>query len=61
MPPNVKLSGVINQGGGTAAQGASNYTKLSEVPEAELLKMRQENKAEYVRLFKAEYGYECEI
>ena len=61
MSPNVKLSGVINQGGGTAAQGASNYTKLSEVPEAELLKMRQENKAEYVRLFKAEYGYECEI
>lgn len=61
MSPNVKLSGVINQGGGAAAQGAVGYTKLSEVPEAELLTMRQENKAEYVRLFKAEYGYECEI
>lgn len=61
MSPNVKLSSVINQGGGAAAQGAGGYTKLSEVPEAELLTMRQENKAEYKRLFKAEYGYECEI
>ena len=61
MSPNVKLSGVINQGGGAAAQGAVGYTKLSEVPEAELLTMRQENVAEYKRLFKAEYGYECEI
>ena len=61
MSPNVKLSGVINQGGGAAPQGAGSYTKLSEVPEADLLKLRQENKAEYKRLFKAEYGYECEI
>ena len=61
MSPNVKLSGVINQGGGAASQGAGSYTKLSEVPEADLLKLRQENKAEYKRLFKAEYGYECEI
>lgn len=61
MSPNVKLSGIINQGGGAAAQAAGGYTKLSEVPEAELLTMRQENKAEYKRLFKAEYGYECEI
>lgn len=60
MSPNVKLSGVLShQGGGSSQQGT--YTKLSEVPETELLKMRQENKAEYVRLFKAEYGYECEI
>ena len=61
MSPNVKLSGIINQGGGAAPQGAGNYTKLSEVPEADLLKLRQENAAEYKRLFKAEYGYECEI
>lgn len=61
MSPQVKLSGVINQGGAAAPQGAGTYTKLSEVPESELLKLRQENKQEYKRLFKAEYGYECEI
>ena len=60
MSPNVKLSGIINhQGGGSAQQGS--YTKLSEVPEAELLTMRQSDPATYKRLFKAEYGYECEI
>ena len=60
MSPNVKLSGIINhQGGGSAQQGS--YTKLSEVPEAELMTMRQSDPATYKRLFKAEYGYECEI
>lgn len=60
MSPNVKLSGVLShQGGGSSQQGA--YTKLSEVPESELLTMRKEDKETYKRLFKAEYGYECEI
>lgn len=60
MSPNVKLSDVLShQGGGSNQQGT--YTKLSEVPEAELLRMRQEDKETYKRLFKAEYGYECEI
>ena len=60
MSPNVKLSGVLShQGGGSSQQGT--YTKLSEVPETELLRMRQEDKETYKRLFKAEYGYECEI
>ena len=61
MSPTVKLSGVLGQGGSAAQQGAASYTKLSEVPEAELLKLRSENQAEYKRLFKGEYGYECEI
>ena len=60
MSPNVKLSGIINHQGGSPAQQGS-YTKLSEVPEAELLTMRQSDPATYKRLFKAEYGYECEI
>ena len=60
MSPNVKLSGIINhQGGGSAQQGS--YTKLSEVPEAELLTMRQSDPETYKRLFKAEYGFDCEI
>lgn len=60
MSPNVKLSGIINHQGGSPAQQGS-YTKLSEVPEAELLTMRQSDPETYKRLFKAEYGYECEI
>lgn len=60
MSPNVKLSGIINHQGGSPAQQGS-YTKLSEVPEAELLTMRQSDPATYKRLFKAEYGYECEV
>ena len=59
MSPQVKLSEVIKPQGGNP--GAGGYTKLSEVPEAELLKMRQEDKETYKRLYKAEYGYECEI
>ena len=34
------------------------FAKLSEVPEAELPKMKEENPAEYARLYKAEYGVE---
>lgn len=60
MSPNVKLSGIINHQGGSPAQQGS-YTKLSEVPEAELLTMRKSDPETYKRLFKAEYGYECEI
>lgn len=60
MSPQVKLSEMITAGG-SGARHTGNYAKLSEVPEAELLKMRQENKDEYIRLYKAEYGIECEI
>ena len=40
--------------------GASDakFTKLSEVPEAELRKMKEENPKEYARLYKAEYNVE---
>lgn len=36
----------------------ATYAKLSDVPEAELGKMKDENPAEYARLYKAEYGVE---
>lgn len=60
MSPAAKLSKAINPSSGDTA-GQKTYSKLSEVPEEELLKMRSENQAEYRRLFKAEYGYECNI
>ncbi len=43
-------------------EGATDakFTKLSEVPEAELRKMKDENPKEYARLYKAEYNVELE-
>lgn len=62
MAPAVKLSQTINPASGsTPRAGEKSYSKLSEVPEDELRKMRGENPAEYRRLFKAEYGYDCNI
>lgn len=62
MSPAAKLSAAINVTSATDVPGAQkNYTKLSEVPADELRKMRSENPVEYSRLFKAEYGFECNI
>ena len=54
----VKLSSIVRPGGASTQSG---YTKLSEVPAEELLTMRQNDKETYKRLYKAEYGVECEI
>lgn len=61
MSPMVKLSSVVGHQGGTPTQQPTTYSKFSEVPGAELEKMRSDNPDEYKRLFKAEYGFECEI
>ena len=61
MSPMVKLSSVLGSHGDNAAPGVKTYQKLSEVPEAELRKLRSDNMAEYKRLYKAEYGMECEM
>lgn len=59
MSPQVKLSEVVRPQGGTPAAGG--YTKLSEVPGDVLVKMRLEDKDTYRRLYKAEYGFDCDI
>lgn len=59
MSPQVKLSEVIKPGSG--ATGAGGYTKLSDVPGEELVTMRQNDKETYRRLYRAEYGMDCEI
>ncbi|MCH5235542.1 MAG: HK97 family phage prohead protease [Muribaculaceae bacterium] len=61
MSPAARLSATINQGSDPKSATDKTYSKMSEVPEEELKKMRQENPAEYKRLYKAEYGCECEI
>lgn len=61
MSPQVKLSGMLQGAGGASGGGSASYQKLSEVPAAELEKLRKENPAQYKQLYKAEYGIECEI
>lgn len=62
MAPTAKLGNAINTSKDTQGAGQQKtYTKLSQVPEEELLKIRENDKAEFRRLFKAEYGYDCNI
>lgn len=60
MSPQLKLSNIVS-GGGAPAGGHAEYKKLSDVPSDELSKMREQNPAQYKKLYKAEYGIECEI
>lgn len=60
MHPAVKLSSVLGHQGGAPA-GDQNFTKLSEVPADRIAALRAENPKEYKRLYKAEYGIECQI
>lgn len=62
MPVQTKPTDTLNLShqstpGGSPA--AKSYAKLSEVPQAELLALRKEQPAEYMRLYKAEYGVDC--
>ena len=59
MSPQVKLSNIV--GGGATGGGHAEYKKLSDVPSDELAKLREQNPAQYKKLYKAEYGMECEI
>lgn len=62
MHPQKKPTETINLGKQSAAGAAEppkTYAKLSEVPESERLELRKNNKPEYMRLFKAEYGHDC--
>lgn len=61
MSPQMKLSAVIGHHGGAPTQQPATYKKLSDVPSAELLTLRKEQPEEYKRLYKEEYGMECEL
>lgn len=61
MSPQVKLSTVLGQHGTAKTDVPVTYKKLSEVPGDKLLEMREQQQDEYKRLYKAEYGMECEI
>ena len=61
MSPQVRLSTVLAHGGAVATDVAVTYTKLSEVPGDRLAELREQQPEAYKRLYKAEYGMECEI
>lgn len=57
MQPASKISELIHDGGPDKGQ----WTKLSEVPEDKIMELRSNNPQEYCRLYKAEYGVECNL
>ncbi len=63
MPAQAKPTDTLNlsrqSAPGAGAPAAKSYTKLSEVPQGELLTLRKDQPAEYMRLYKAEYGTDC--
>lgn len=59
MQVQVKLSHIV--GGGSAGGAKGGWKKLSDVPADELMKLRADDPAEYKRLYRAEYGMECEL
>lgn len=60
ISPQMKLSSVIGHQGGAATE-PTTYKKLSDVPSGQLATLRKEQPDEYKRLYKEEYGMECEF
>ena len=60
ISPHMKLSSVIGHQGGAATE-PTTYKKLSDVPSGQLITLRKEQPDEYKRLYKEEYGMECEF
>lgn len=57
MQPQHKPTDILHQRTeAPAGDGHKTYAKLSEVPEEEIRRMKEENPVEYARLYKAEYG-----
>lgn len=59
MTPQQKLSAVISTQGGSPVAVPATYKKLSEVPADQIMDLRENNREEYARLYKAEYGMDC--
>lgn len=60
MQPQGKVTAVVNHSGGRQHRVVSgdNYQKLSEVPADDMLELRENHRDEYIRLYKAEFGFE---
>ena len=60
MSPQVKLSNVLGKPAGASPETVT-YKKLSEVPADEVETLKASKPEEYKKLYKAEYGMDCEI
>lgn len=58
MSPKVKLSEMVH---GSSVGGTAEWKKLGDVPSDKLIELREKEPETYKRLYKAEYGIECEI
>lgn len=61
MSPVQKPLDIISGGAaaGTNMQLQANWKKLSDVPENKRMELRENDKAAYMKLYKAEYGIDC--
>ena len=62
MPTQQKPTDTLNlsqQSAPGAGSQPKTYTKLSDVPQSELIALRKGQPAEYMRLYKEEYGIDC--
>lgn len=60
MSPQVRLSAIVGSHGGVSG-GSAEFKKLSDVPTDQLADLKEKNPALYKKLYKEEYGFECEI
>ena len=60
MSPQVRLSAIVGSQGG-ASGGNAEFKKLSDVPTDQLAELKEKNPVLYKKLYKEEYGFECEI
>ncbi len=60
MSPQVRLSAIVGSHGGVSG-GSAEFKKLSDVPTDQLAELKEKNPALYKKLYKEEYGFECEI
>ena len=62
MPSHQKPTDTLNLSQQSAPGAGSQpkaYAKLSDVPQSELIALRKDQPAEYMRLYKEEYGVDC--
>lgn len=60
LSPREKITETLgHQASPKPLEDSSQWKKLSDVPEAQFLKLRSEDPETYKRLYKAEYGIEC--
>lgn len=62
ISPVAKPTDILGGGAGNIQlAGAENWKKLSDVPADKLPELRENDKATYMKLYKAEYGIDCVI